>query len=318
MEVVVRHAEQSDLKAIGELLSHPEVTRNTSQIPYRSQSYWDNMFDINDKNHIQLIAHSGNEVVGHLGLIINQNPRRKHCASFGITVRHNAQGKGVGKQLMTTMVDLADNWLSLTRIELDVYTDNHHAITLYERFGFEVEGESRFDTFQDGKLVNSFRMSRISPDYKSELSHPLPSRIKDQHLAIRNFDIADTESVINLWQQCNLTVPQNNPKKDIKRKVAINDGLFLVGLINGEIVASVMGGYEGHRGWVNYLAVCPQWQRNGFGRELMADLEKRLIAMDCPKINLQVRTSNQQVIAFYHSLGYKTDRVTSLGKRLID
>ena len=97
----------------------------------------------------------------------------------------------------------------------------------------------------------------------------------------------------------------------------MDPGLFLVGVIDGHVVASVMAGYEGHRGWINYLAVAPSLQKQGHGRQMMERAEELLRARGCPKINLQVRTSNVQVIEFYRSLGFATDEVMSLGKRLV-
>jgi len=136
-------------------------------------------------------------------------------------------------------------------------------------------------------------------------------------LKIRQFTIEDEKAVIELWQKCDLVRPQNNPELDITRKLKVNPELFLIGTLKGKIIATAMGGYEGHRGWVNYLAVDPDYQRKGFGRQLMADIEKRLLASDCPKINLQVRYGNTQVLEFYNRIGYKDDNVISLGKRLI-
>ena len=91
----------------------------------------------------------------------------------------------------------------------------------------------------------------------------------------------------------------------------------MVGILDGKIIATAMGGYEGHRGWVNYLAVDPEYQRKGYGRQIMAEIEKRLLALGCPKINLQVRDGNTQALEFYNRIGYKNDNVVSLGKRLI-
>lgn len=116
---------------------------------------------------------------------------------------------------------------------------------------------------------------------------------------------------------CGLTRPWNNPRKDIKRKLAVQPELFLVGESQGRIVASVMAGYEGHRGWVNYLAVSPTLQTGGFGRQLMNDVEARLLALGCPKVNLQVREGNDAAMAFYRRLGYTEDRAVGFGKRLI-
>lgn len=134
---------------------------------------------------------------------------------------------------------------------------------------------------------------------------------------IRPFATSDTENVIALWMVCNLTRPWNNPALDIQRKCAVADELFLVAEVNGEIIGSVMGGYEGHRGWINYLAVHPGHQKQGLGRLLMHDVENRLLKLGCPKINLQVREGNNDVIAFYEAIGFSDDKCRSFGKRLI-
>ena len=134
---------------------------------------------------------------------------------------------------------------------------------------------------------------------------------------IRSFMIEDEKAVIELWQKCDLMRPQNNPRSDIARKLKVNPELFLVGILDGKIIATAMGGYEGHRGWVNYLAVEPAHQRKGFGRQLMAEIEKGLLTLGCPKINLQVRNGNKAALEFYSRIGYKIDDVVSLGKRLV-
>jgi ribosomal protein S18 acetylase RimI-like enzyme len=141
---------------------------------------------------------------------------------------------------------------------------------------------------------------------------------KDLKMIIRPYVPDDEAAVIALWQQCELVRPWNNPKRDIERKLKVNPELFLVGLLNGKVTATAMGGYEGHRGWVNYLAVNPAYQRLGFGRMIMQELEKRLLGMGCPKINLQVRHGNNSALEFYSRIGYREDAATSLGKRLIE
>jgi ribosomal protein S18 acetylase RimI-like enzyme len=135
---------------------------------------------------------------------------------------------------------------------------------------------------------------------------------------IRAFDIADKAAVTALWRACALVVPQNDPDRDIDRKLAVNPELFLVGVDEGKIIASVMAGYEGHRGWINYLAVSPNHRGKGFARLIMAAAEQLLLDKGCPKINLQVRSSNESVIRFYQSLGYAQDDVIGLGKRLLE
>ena len=135
-------------------------------------------------------------------------------------------------------------------------------------------------------------------------------------MQIRPFHLDDEKAVIELWQRCDLVRPWNNPHKDIQRKLRVNPEWFLVGILDGKIIASVMAGYEGHRGWLNYLAVAPEFQRRGFAQAIVTEAEKILRAVGCPKINLQVRTTNTGVIGFYRSAGYEVDDVVSMGKRL--
>jgi ribosomal protein S18 acetylase RimI-like enzyme len=135
-------------------------------------------------------------------------------------------------------------------------------------------------------------------------------------MEIRQFDPGDEEPVVQLWTECGLVVPSNDPHNDIQRKLKLQPEMFLVGLTDGKIISSVMAGYDGHRGWINYLAVHPDLQGTGIGRLMMQEAEKRLCAAGCPKINLQVRSKNASVIEFYKRIGFKTDDVVSLGKRL--
>lgn len=149
-------------------------------------------------------------------------------------------------------------------------------------------------------------------------------------MLVRTFRDGDGPAVIRLWDACGLLRPWNDPERDVARKRAVADGLFLVGVEpaapvrpddpappDAPIVASAMVGYDGHRGWVNYLAVDPARRGRGHGRALMAEAERRLLALGCPKLNLQVRADNAAAIAFYERLGYAVDATTSLGKRLI-
>jgi len=141
--------------------------------------------------------------------------------------------------------------------------------------------------------------------------------VNDPEFLIRTFQSADADAVVQLWTDCGLTRPWNDPYKDIERKLTVQPELFLVGTVGDTIVAAVMGGYDGHRGWVNYLAVAPAYQRRGYAATLMAEIEQRLIAIGCPKINLLVRGGNTAVVSFYKKLAFQQDDVISLGKRLI-
>jgi ribosomal protein S18 acetylase RimI-like enzyme len=134
-------------------------------------------------------------------------------------------------------------------------------------------------------------------------------------MTIRPYRSADENAVLELWQECGL-LGWSDPRKDIARKLRVNPEWFLVGERDGHVIATCMVGYEGHRGWINFLAVAPGRQRGGHGRALMAEVERILRGAGCAKINLQVRTRNTAVIAFYEKLGFAVDQVVSLGKRL--
>jgi ribosomal protein S18 acetylase RimI-like enzyme len=134
---------------------------------------------------------------------------------------------------------------------------------------------------------------------------------------IRPFRPDEEPVVVALWQECGLTRSWNDPHKDIARKLAVQPELFLVGVTGGAVMASVMAGYEGHRGWMNYLAVAPRFRGRGFGRLLVEHVERVLLERGCPKVNLQVRATNLEAVAFYRRLGYAQDESISLGKRLI-
>ncbi|MFT4064891.1 GNAT family acetyltransferase [Paraburkholderia sp.] len=140
-------------------------------------------------------------------------------------------------------------------------------------------------------------------------------------LSIRRFDASDTDAVIALWQQAfpeyrDVTRPQRNPRLSIANKLATQPELFFVAVLDGRLVGTVMGGYDGHRGWLYSLAVDEAVRRHGIGTRLVAHVENALTALGCPKLNLQVLSAKSDIRAFYEALGYRADAVISLGKRL--
>jgi ribosomal protein S18 acetylase RimI-like enzyme len=133
---------------------------------------------------------------------------------------------------------------------------------------------------------------------------------------VRGYDPSDRDELVALWSACELLRPWNDPDLDIQRKLTHGDGGLLVLDLEGHVVGCVMAGYDGHRGWVNYLAVHPAHRGRGFGAMLMAEAERRLAEVGCPKVNLQVRSTNQHAVGFYRRIGYQVDPVVSLGKRI--
>jgi ribosomal protein S18 acetylase RimI-like enzyme len=133
---------------------------------------------------------------------------------------------------------------------------------------------------------------------------------------IRIFEPRDERQVVELWRACKMTIPANDPHKDIAIKLAWQPNLLFVAAIDAKIIGTVMVGYDGHRGWINYLAVASEHRRHGVGKALMDRAEMELKRIGCPKINLQVRTTNTQVIEFYKAIGFDVEERVSMGKRL--
>lgn len=133
---------------------------------------------------------------------------------------------------------------------------------------------------------------------------------------LRQYQPGDREALVSLWSLCELTRPWNDPSRDIDRKLTRDAANLLVLVVDDELVGSVMVGYEGHRGWINYLAVHPGHQRQGLGRVLMDEAERRLRELGCAKVNLQIRASNSAAVEFYRHIGYTVDDVVSMGRRL--
>jgi ribosomal protein S18 acetylase RimI-like enzyme len=136
-------------------------------------------------------------------------------------------------------------------------------------------------------------------------------------MEIRPYLESDETAVVKLWREVFPNSPAwNCAETDIWRKLSVQRELFLVATVGTQLVGSAMAGYDGHRGWVYYVAVSPRYRRQGIGTALMRSVEERLALLDCPKLNLQVRASNEEVIAFYRRLGYEVEERISMGKRL--
>jgi ribosomal protein S18 acetylase RimI-like enzyme len=136
-------------------------------------------------------------------------------------------------------------------------------------------------------------------------------------LEIRSFAEHDRDSVVALWKDVFSKDPfWNDPLEIIRSKMQVQPDLFLVGIYKNQLIATVMGGFDGFRGWVYHLAVTPNLRKRGFGKKIMETLEKKLLELGCPKINLQVRGLNRGIVEFYESLGYEEEDRISMGKRL--
>ncbi|MGR5388953.1 GNAT family N-acetyltransferase [Vibrio crassostreae] len=164
MEIQIRHLETTDSQDMFDIYRHPSVSENTSQKPFLSSDQIERLFGHSD--HFTLVAEVSGKAVGHITLFMTTKVRDKHCAGLAIAINPDMHGKGVGQALMQEAINQSDNWLNLVRLELEVHADNHAAIALYERAGFQLEGTKRLSTFKAGKYIDMLLMSRIRPDYQ--------------------------------------------------------------------------------------------------------------------------------------------------------
>ncbi|MGZ9712560.1 GNAT family N-acetyltransferase [Glaciimonas sp. GNP009] len=160
-EIYIRRCEASDAEAIKKIYECPQAYAGTLQLPFPSVDTWEKRLSSLHQEWYSLVAEIDGEVVGQLGLDANQRPRRKHVAYVGIGVKDSYQGQGVGSKLLAAALDLADNWLNISRIELTVFIDNDAAIALYKKHGFVIEGEAAKYAFRNGEYMNAYHMARL-------------------------------------------------------------------------------------------------------------------------------------------------------------
>ena len=170
--ITVRHTEPGDFGALHKIFLQPGAVHGTAQLPFSSAESWRKKLENPPPGFYSLVACAEGEVVGNVGLHPSSNPRRRHAASIGMAVRDDWQNKGVGSALMQAVLELADRWLNLTRLELEVYTDNVPAVRLYEKFGFVREGTHKQFAFRNGVFVDAYAMARLREADSSQPPRP--------------------------------------------------------------------------------------------------------------------------------------------------
>ncbi|GIU11913.1 MULTISPECIES: GNAT family N-acetyltransferase [unclassified Shewanella] len=161
VDIDIRHSLDADIDGICQLYSQPSCYSATLQHPFPSMQLWQKRLMNLPDNFYSLVAVREGEVVGQIGMEVFSNPRRKHVANIGMAVHESYRGIGIASALLEAMVSLAQNWLAVRRIELEVYTDNHLAVSLYKKHGFVIEGEMREYAFRDGEYIDAFLMANV-------------------------------------------------------------------------------------------------------------------------------------------------------------
>lgn len=164
--ISLRRAAAQDADALAALMADEAVYAGVLQMPYPTAEQWRKRLEPQtvDDSSLHLLAVAEGAVIASAGIhLLAWTPRRRHVGGLGMSVAAAWQGRGVGSLLMKALLDWADNWMSLLRIELTVYTDNARAIALYERFGFVREGTHRAYAMRDGEYVDAYAMARLHP-----------------------------------------------------------------------------------------------------------------------------------------------------------
>jgi L-phenylalanine/L-methionine N-acetyltransferase len=165
--LIIRALEPSDWPGVAALMERPKVRWGTLRLPFASKEQWRKKMENPSDDRTQIVAALDGSIVGEAG-IWHSKGRRRHAGGVGLCVHDDFHRRGIGKALLAALIDVADNWLDLKRLELTVYVDNTPAIALYTKFGFEVEGTRRADAFRDGQYVDSFEMARLRPGWRRQ------------------------------------------------------------------------------------------------------------------------------------------------------
>jgi putative acetyltransferase len=162
MNTIIRGLEPSDFESISRIYTMPKVIYGTLQIPFQSTEYWRKRLSEPQEGLYSLVACEGEEVVGYLGMqTFPKSPRRRHIGQIWMAIRDDYQGKGIGTKLMQAAIELADKWLNIIRIELEVYVDNEPAKKLYKKFGFEIEGTGKKFAYRNGEFADVLLLARV-------------------------------------------------------------------------------------------------------------------------------------------------------------
>lgn len=316
----IRAATQADIAGFNRIYNQPSVRRFTLGLPFESLRNSIAFFEKGASLRTSLVACGADgAVLGEASLVRNASPRRAHVGSLGLMVAEEARRQGIARALLNALLDLADNWLNLHRLELGVFTNNDAAIRLYKSLGFEIEATWRHYAMQDGVLADCHLMARLRPGLAIDQSAPPPRPPPEprQNFTLRGVEPEDLPAITALMnlpgvRHGTLRLPfgaeatarhHADPPDDIRGIVAMVAGTAI-----GLATLMPRKGRRMHSAYLSVLAVHDSYHGQGIGRAL---LESALDIADnwlgVSRVDLGVLADNQHAIRLYEAFGFETE-----------
>ena len=318
--ITIRAQGEDDMAALAAIRNNKLSRWGTLATPYESVGRWRKLREARTAGRTELVACAGGEVVGMAGLFRIAQARRAHVAGIGITIHDDFHGQGIGTKLFAALTDLADNWLNLSRLELDVYTDNPAAIALYQKFGFEIEATVTADAFRDGAFANGYIMGRVPKNLPRDTSPypPPPPPAPAAPFTLRAAEPTDAPGITDLMllplvrhgtlrtpfttveENAHLAAPTDPTTRSI---LAIAESQVV-----GIAILTPGKNRRAHVGEVALLAVHDSWQNRGIGAALLAAvLDIADNWLNLTRLQLGVLSDNAAAIRLYEKFGFITE-----------
>ncbi len=318
--IAIRAASEADIPAINRIHNQPGVRRFTLGLPYLSESRYRKSFTENAAlRHVLVACGPDGAVLGTASLARNSAPRRAHAGSLGVMVAEEAQRQGIGRALLTALLDLADNWLNLHRLELGVFANNTPAIALYRSLGFEIEVTERHDAMQDGILADCYMMARLRPGLAVDRSAPppRPATASRQPFTLRAIEPEDAPALTAMMnlpgvRHGTLVTPflteesrkhLAEPEAGIQTIAAVAQDKLI-----GVVVLKPGKGRRLHSAYLSALIVHDEWQGQGIGRALLAamlDVTDNWLGLS--RVSLAALADNHHAIRLYEAFGFEME-----------